>query len=74
MLIMKLAVLSCAFYLAVALLAELAFFMVMLWKDNIGIFFSWWGWAAWSGAAWLIATTLAFRIVWGGIHAKILRP
>jgi hypothetical protein len=74
MLIMKLAALSCAFYLGIALLAELAFFALMLWKDNVGIFFTRWCWAAWSGVAWLISTSLAFRLVWGGVHAKILRP
>jgi hypothetical protein len=43
MLIMNVAALSGAFYLGIALLAELAFFAVMLWKDNVGIFFTWWG-------------------------------
>ena len=40
MLIMKLALLSCAFYLGFALTVELAFFAVMLWKDSVGIFFT----------------------------------
>jgi len=73
MLIVKLAVLTCAFYLGIALLAELAFFLVIWWNDGIGIFFTWWGWALWSGAAWLVSTSLAFRLVWGGIRAKTLR-
>jgi hypothetical protein len=74
MLIMKLAVLSCAFYLGIALLAELAFFLVTLWKDSFGIFFTWWGWAIWSGAAWLFSTGLAFWLVWGGIRTKLSHP
>jgi hypothetical protein len=74
MLIMKLAAFRCAFYLGIALPAELAFFVVDLWQVNIGTFFTWWGWVVWSGAAWLVSTTLAFRIVWRGIHAKILQP
>jgi len=41
MIIMKLAVLSCAFYLAFALAVELVLFTVMLWKDGVGIFFTW---------------------------------
>lgn len=39
MLIMKVALLSCAFYFGFALAVELAFFAVMLWKDSVGIFF-----------------------------------
>ena len=73
MLIMKLALLSCAFYLGFALVVELGFFAVTLWKDSVGIFFTWWGWAAWSGAAWVVSTSLAFRIVMAGIRARIGR-
>jgi len=73
MLIMKLALLSCAFYLGFALAVELAFFAIMLWKDSVGIFFTWWGWAEWSGAAWLVSTSIAFRLVVGGIRARIGR-
>src|SRR5262249_44578963 len=39
----KVALLSCAFYLGFALVAELVFFAVTLWKDGFGIFFTWWG-------------------------------
>ena len=73
MLIAKLALLSCAFYLGFVLIAELAFFAVTLWKDDVGIYFTWWGWAAWSSAAWLLSTSLAFYIVFSGIRAKIPR-
>jgi hypothetical protein len=44
MLIMKLAVLSCAFYLGITFLADLAFFVVTLSKNGSGMFFTWWGW------------------------------
>ncbi len=74
MVIMKLAVLSCAFYLGIALLAELAFFLITLWKDSFGVFFTWWGWAIWSSAVWLLSTSLAFRIFWGAIRAKLSHP
>ena len=74
MFIMKLAVLSCAFYLGIALLVELAFFLITLWKDSFSVFFTWWGWALWSGVVWLISTSLAFRLAWGGIRAKLSRP
>lgn len=71
MLIMRLAFMSCAFYLAIALLAELAFFAATFWKRDVGIFFNSWGWVAWSLVVWLFSTSLAFRIVMRGIHAKI---
>jgi hypothetical protein len=70
MLIMKVALLSCAFYLGIAVVVELAFFALALWKDSVGYFFTWWGWAAWSGAAWLVSTRLAFRLVVSGIRAQ----
>jgi hypothetical protein len=73
MLIIKVALLSCVFYLCVALVVEGAFFAVTLWKDSVGIYFTWWGWAAWSGAVWLPSTSLAFRLVANGIRAKTLR-
>ena len=38
MFILKLALLSCAFYLCVALVVELAFFVAMLSKANVGIY------------------------------------
>jgi hypothetical protein len=71
---MRLAVVSCAFYLVIALLVELAFFAATFWKQDVGIYFNSWVWVAWSSAAWLISTSLAYRIVTRGIHAKILQP
>jgi hypothetical protein len=72
MLIMKLALLSCGFYLAIALVAELVVFAIALWKD-VAIGYTWWGWAVWSGAVWLVCTSLAFRLVVSGIRAKLAR-
>ena len=74
MFFMKIALLSCAFYLGFTLIAELALFGLMSWKDSVSVFFTSWGWAVWSGAAWLICTSLAFRLVVAGIRAKIARP
>lgn len=71
MLILKVAFLSCAFYLVLAAAAELVFFAIALWKDSVAYFFTWWGWAIWSGAVWLLSTSLAFRIVVSGIRAKL---
>jgi hypothetical protein len=73
MFIMKIALLSCAFYFGFALVAELAFFATLLWKDDVFIGFKWWGWTVWSGAIWLFCTSLAFRLVVSGIRVKIGR-
>jgi hypothetical protein len=67
MFIMKLALLSCAIYLGLALIAELALFGLMYWKDGVFVSFTWWGWTVLSSAAWLVSTTLAFRLVMAGI-------
>lgn len=47
MLIMQVALLSCALYLGLVQIAELALFAVMFWKDSVDIFFTTWGWAIW---------------------------
>jgi hypothetical protein len=73
MLITKVALLSCAFYLGIALAAEVALFALALWKGGSAIFFTWWGWVAWSGAAWLVSTSLAFRLVVSGMRAQLPR-
>jgi hypothetical protein len=71
MLILKIAVVSCALYLGFAIAAQLAFYALMLWKDGVFISFTRWGWTILSGAVWLISTSVAFRIVATGIHAKL---
>ena len=71
MLIMKVALLSCAFYLCFALVAELTFFALALWKDGFMYGFRSWGWAISSSLVWLLSTSLAFRIVVSGIRAKL---
>jgi hypothetical protein len=74
MLIMKLALWTCAFYLLLALLMELALFVFLNWKgDSVGVFFRWWGWATLFGAVWLISFSGAFYIVLSGIRAKLPR-
>jgi hypothetical protein len=73
MFIMKIALLSCALYLGFALVAELAVVATLFWKDDVLIGFKWWGWTVWSGAIWLLCTSLAFRIVVSGIRTKLAR-
>jgi hypothetical protein len=70
MFIMKLALLSCAFYLGFALVAELAFFATLLWKDDVIIGFKWWGWTVWSGAICVVCTSLENRAFSSGRQSR----
>lgn len=71
MLILKIAVVSCALYLGFAIAVQLALYALMLWKGGVFISFTRWGWTLWSGAVWLIATSVAFHLVASGIRAKL---
>jgi hypothetical protein len=73
MLIMRLALLSCAFYLGFALALELALVLLSRWKGSAEFYFTSWGWTVFSGAIWLVSTSLAFRIVRSWIHARLVR-
>jgi hypothetical protein len=73
MLIMKMALLSCAIYLSFALVAQLALIAFAHWKGG-GIFlFNGWSWTLISGAAWLVSTSLAFRLITSGLRARLSR-
>ncbi len=63
MLLLRLALLTCAFYLAIAVLTEAAVFVLAGVKGSFGYMSTRWGWAVWSGVMWLISYTLAWRIV-----------
>jgi hypothetical protein len=69
--LMKTAVLSCAFYLAFVLAVELALIGITRWKGSVGILFNGWSWALFSGIIWLVSTSMAFRIVANWIRARL---
>ena len=71
MLIMRLALLSCAFYLGFALIVELTFIGVL--RKGLDLHLTSWGWTVFSGAIWLVSTSIAFRIVASGIRARLAR-
>ena len=71
MLIVKLSLLSCAFYLGFALLAEAAFYAIGVMKDGFAYAFTSRGWLVLSGIVWLLSTSAAFRIVSSGIRARL---
>lgn len=71
MLIMKLALLSCAFYLGFALIVELANIGARM--KGLDLHLTSLGWTVFSGAIWLVSTSVAFRIVASGIRARLAR-
>jgi hypothetical protein len=69
--LIRAAVLSCAFYLGFMLVVELALIAVARWKGSAGLIFTGWSWAVFSGAIWLGSTSIAFRIVERWIRARL---
>ncbi len=64
MFILKLAAVSCAFYLAAAVLREAVIFMISHFYGGMGGFFpKRWGWIFIFGSVWLVSFLRAFRIV-----------
>jgi hypothetical protein len=61
--LLRLALLTCAFYLAIAVLAEVGVFVAARIKGSFGYVASPWGWAVWSGVMWLISYSLAWRVI-----------
>jgi len=66
MILLKLALLTCAFYIAIVALMELAIFL----SGDFGIAAKPWGWTVLFGIIWLVSFTLAWHI----FRAKILSP
>jgi hypothetical protein len=68
MFVLKLALLTCAFYLTAAICIEGALFALTHWRGGYGIYFSSWTGIAvvccFFGAIWSVSFLIAFRIVW----------
>jgi hypothetical protein len=71
--LIRTALLSCAFYLGFVLAGELAIIAVARWKGSAGLYFHGWSWALFSGVIWLVSTSLAFRVVASWIRAKLAK-
>jgi hypothetical protein len=71
--LLRTALLSCAFYLGFVLVVELTLVAVARWKGSAGLFFNGWSWALFSGLIWLVSTSLAFRIIANWIRAKLAK-
>ena len=76
MFILKLAVLTCAFYLLVAVILEAVFLAIVHWKGGVAwAFYNWTGIAvvvSFWGVIWLASFLLAFRIVFPNVWARVI--
>ena len=59
----KLALVTCAFYIGVAILMDGALFAMAIWKGSSGVFASKIGWVVFFGAVWLVSFLLSWWIV-----------
>ena len=71
MVIIKLAVLTCAIYLAIALVLEAAFFALSVAKNGMLIGGGIRAWGVLFGVVWLVSFTAAFYILDASIRAKL---
>ncbi len=61
--IIKLALLTCGFYLAIALLMQATMLFVALWKGEAMLYATRWGWIILFGLVWLLSFKLAWHFV-----------
>jgi len=69
--IIKLAVLTAAFYLGISVLIEATLFGLAAWKGSAGIFLPRWMWATVFAVVWLVSFSLAWHFFYAGIRAKL---
>lgn len=69
--ILKLAFLSCVFYMGVAISMELALFLAAKFSGGSGLFANRAGWFVLFGIIWLGSFGLSYHIVVSGLHDKL---
>ena len=67
----KLALVTCAFYLGVAILIDGAIFCMALWKGGFVVLAPKAGWVLFFGAVWLTSFLVSWRIVITPVFARI---
>jgi hypothetical protein len=67
----KFALVTCAFYLGIAILIDGATFALAHWKGSFGLSASKTGWIFFFGAVWLISFLISWRIVVTPLLARI---
>jgi len=70
MFILKLAGMTCAFYLGIALLMQAALFGLAIWNGIAGILLVRWMWGAVFAVVWLISFSLAWHFIYAGVRAR----
>jgi len=68
---LKLAILTCAFYLGISVLMEAALFGLAAWKGSAGVFLLRRMWGAVFAVVWLISFSLAWHFIYAGIRTKL---
>jgi hypothetical protein len=71
MIILRLGVLTCAFYLGISVLMEALLFGLTIWKGSIGVFFTRGVLGAVFAAVWLSSFSLAWHFVFAGVRSKL---
>ena len=73
-LIIKVALVTCAFYLGMSLLIEALLFLLTLWKGGVLYTLDARMWGGLFAVVWLISFLAAWRIIMGGFVATFPRP
>jgi hypothetical protein len=71
MIIIKFAALTCAIYLAIAVILEVVFFVLSITRGGLMVGGGIRGWAVLFGLVWLVSFTSAFYIIHASIRAKL---
>jgi len=69
--ILKLALLTCAFYLGISVLMQAALFGLAIWRGSAGFFFTRWTLGAVFAVVWLTSFSLAWHFIYAGIRANL---
>jgi hypothetical protein len=70
MMILKLAVLTCVFYLGISVFMQAAVYGLVFWKGNVLLLYVRWMWGAVFAVVWLAAFSLAWHFFYAGIRAR----
>lgn len=72
MIVLKLAILTCGFYLGISILVETALFVAARMKEGFMFYATLRGWAVFFAIVWVLSFGLAWRIVVGGLRARFV--
>lgn len=70
----RFALVTCAFYLAIAVLLDAAMFGIAVWKGGSDVAASRSAWFVFFGLVWVVSFLLSWRIVLAPLFANIPKP